>query len=173
MWRLWYMVKSLQVFSCNSQGEKVEWFYICHECSTFSSHATTAIAHEYIYIFLAALHVIWDFSSPTRDGTRAPCIGRQSLIHLDRWGIPYCSLLSLWLFAVFSFLCHLWYPMRTLQSCDAFCWSPSKLYCIHNTLNSNVPKPPCLIPITFLTLMRGWCPWYVLFQVGEKSSFVF
>lgn len=43
MWGLWSMVKFLQIFCLNSQGEKVEWFHICHKCSTFSSQETTAI----------------------------------------------------------------------------------------------------------------------------------
>ena len=29
----------------------------------------------YYYYYLAALHGMWDLSSPTRDQTQAPCIG--------------------------------------------------------------------------------------------------
>lgn len=55
MWGLWSMGKSLQVFSWNSQGEKVELFYICLQGSTFSYYVITAIVRFYFFDFLLFL----------------------------------------------------------------------------------------------------------------------
>ena len=40
------------------------------------------------FYFLATLYGMWDLSSPTRDGTQAPCIGRQILNHWTTREVP-------------------------------------------------------------------------------------
>ena len=40
------------------------------------------------FFFLAAPHGMWDLSSPTKDQTHIPCIGRQSLNHWTSREIP-------------------------------------------------------------------------------------
>ena len=42
----------------------------------------------FVFFFLAALHSMWDPSSPTRDRTRVPCIGSAESQPLDRQGSP-------------------------------------------------------------------------------------
>ena len=44
-----------------------------------------------IFIFLAALQGLWDLSSPTRDGTQAPCSGSSESQPLDRQGSPWTT----------------------------------------------------------------------------------
>ena len=41
-----------------------------------------------LFFFSAALHGVWDLSSPTRDQTRIPCIGSAESQPLDHQGSP-------------------------------------------------------------------------------------
>ena len=45
--------------------------------------------------FLATRHM-WDLSSPTRDRTRTPCTGRQSLNHWTAREVPWANMILSW-----------------------------------------------------------------------------
>ena len=50
------------------------------------------------YILVLWLWGMWDLSSPTRDRTRTPCIGRRSLNHWTAREVPKCGNLKIkWL----------------------------------------------------------------------------
>ena len=42
----------------------------------------------FFYVLVFWLFGMWDLSSPTRDRTRTPCIGRQSLNHWTAREVP-------------------------------------------------------------------------------------
>ena len=63
---------------------------------SFSIHQGDEKANLFFNFWLHPLHGMWYLGSPTRDGTCAPCIGRQSLNHwtdreVPRRQIYYCD----------------------------------------------------------------------------------
>ena len=64
------------------------------------------LQHCLFYVLVFWPRGRWDLSSPTRDGTRTPCIGRQSLNHWTAMEVP-CNLdinplSDTWLANIFS-----------------------------------------------------------------------
>ena len=74
-----------------------------------------------IFYILAALHVIWERSPPTRDQSHAPCIGRQSLNHWTSREVPLSSLS----------LCLLFFSHSILSLCDPRDYSMPGLHVHH------------------------------------------
>ena len=101
----------------NPENSLVDWqllhLWHCQETAIdpLSAHNvnTSPILKTFFFSILAALGlrcsrrtsltwVMWDFSSPTRDRTRVPCIGRRIVNHWTTGEVPH-----LWVFLFFFF----------------------------------------------------------------------